>query len=63
MRNLFILVAGIVIVGLVAWWLIKMLLSLTLYLVVGILVVGGAVYLYQRAKNSLAGNRARQLRR
>ncbi len=63
MRNLFLLVAAVVIAGFLAVWLIKMLFSLALYLVLGALVVGGAVYLYRRAKRSLTSVRMRQVRR
>jgi hypothetical protein len=44
---------GLVVVGALAIWLFKMLLSLAVYLIVGAVVVGGAAYLYRRAKRSL----------
>ncbi|HEX6498945.1 MAG TPA: hypothetical protein VF054_07910 [Micromonosporaceae bacterium] len=46
-------VAGLVLVGLVAWWLLKALIGLLFYVLVGALVVGGVVYLYSRARRSL----------
>ena len=38
-------VVGLVVVGAIAWVVIKALLGLLFYLIVGALVVGGAVYL------------------
>jgi hypothetical protein len=63
MRNLLLAIVGVVVVGVVAWWLIKVLLGLFFYLVVGALVVGGGIYLYHRAKRSLTSGRTRQIRR
>jgi hypothetical protein len=44
---------GLVVAGILAIWLIKSLLGLAFYLVVGALVVGGGVYLYGRAKRAV----------
>jgi hypothetical protein len=41
-------VAGLILVGMVAWALLKLLFGLVLYLIVGALVVGGGWYLYDR---------------
>jgi hypothetical protein len=54
-------VVGLVLAGMVAIWLVKTLLGLLFYLVVGALVVGGGVYLYYRAKHAIGpGARARR---
>jgi hypothetical protein len=54
------LVAGLLFVGLVAVWLIKALLGLFFYILVGALVVGGGVYLYGRIRRAITGqNRTR----
>ena len=63
MRIVLLSVVGLVIVGLVAWWLIKLLLGVVLYLLVGALVIGGGVYLYHRAKNALTGSGQRWINR
>ena len=47
-------VAGVIVVGWVAVWLFSYLVGALAYLIVGALVVGGGVYLYGRAKRSLA---------
>ncbi len=48
-------VVGLIVVGAVAWVVIKALLGLLFYLIVGALVVGGAVYLYGKTKGSITG--------
>jgi hypothetical protein len=48
-------VVGLVVVGAVAWVVIKALLGLLFYLIVGAVVVGGAVYLYGKTKGSITG--------
>jgi hypothetical protein len=54
-------IAGLVLVGALAIWLFHALLSLVLYLAVGVLVVGGGVYLYGRARRALGpGTRNRR---
>ena len=61
------IVAGIialVIVGMVVISLVKALLSIAVYLIVGALVVGGGLFLYGRAKGMLRrGEGFKQLRR
>jgi hypothetical protein len=61
-------VAGLIVAGVLAVWLIKAvigmvigLLSLIFYVAVGVLLVGGAIYLYGRAKRSLTGESRRRL--
>jgi uncharacterized membrane protein SirB2 len=52
---------AVVAVGVLAIWLLKALLGLLIYVVVGALVVGGAVYLYGRARRAVApGTRNRR---
>ncbi len=64
---------GLLIVGALAVALVKALLNLVFYLLVGALVVGGGVYLYRRARRAVdpagrtrrrieAVNRTRRLR-
>jgi hypothetical protein len=48
-------VVGLVVVGAIAWVVIKALLGLLFYLIVGAVVVGGAVYLYGKTKGSITG--------
>jgi len=52
-------VAGVIVVGWLAWSLLSGVLG---YLIVGALVVGGGVYLYGRAKRSLAPGTRNQRR-
>jgi uncharacterized membrane protein YedE/YeeE len=53
--------AAVVAVGVLAILLFKALLGLLMYLVVGALIVGGAVYLYGRARRAVApGTRSRR---
>ncbi len=54
------LVAGLLVVGLVAVWLVKALIGVLFYILVGALVVGGGVYLYHRVRRAITGpNRPR----
>lgn len=46
-------VAGVIVVGWAALWLLQTLVGVFAYLLVGALVVGGGVYLYGRARRSL----------
>jgi hypothetical protein len=46
-------VVGLVLAGMLVIALVKALLGLVFYLVVGALVVGGGVYLYRRAQRAL----------
>jgi hypothetical protein len=57
LRNALLLVVGLVVAGLIALWAINFVLHLVLYVVVGALVVGGAMFLYGRAKRALGGGR------
>jgi hypothetical protein len=47
-------IAGVIVVGWVAVSLLHVLVGALAYLIVGALVVGGGVYLYGKAKRSLA---------
>jgi hypothetical protein len=47
-------IAGVIVVGWIAVSLLHVLVGALAYLIVGALVVGGGVYLYGRAKRSLA---------
>lgn len=53
---------GLVLAGMLAIWLLKALLGLVFYLVVGALVVGGGLYLYHRMKRAV-GSGGRTQRR
>jgi hypothetical protein len=61
-RNFLLLVAGLFVVGVVGWWLIHALIGVFFYILVGAVVVGGAVFLYGRAKRAVTGGR-RQIHR
>ncbi|GAA4257440.1 hypothetical protein [Dactylosporangium darangshiense] len=50
-------VVGLFVVGAIASWLFHALLGSIFYLIVGALVVGGAIWLYGRAKRSLGSTR------
>jgi uncharacterized membrane protein SirB2 len=64
MRNLLLVVAGLIVAGFVAIWVIKALLGIIFYIVVGALVVGGGMYLYARTKRAIRSGRIRrQIRR
>jgi len=56
-------ILAVVVVGAVVVAVIKSLLGLIWYLLVGAVVVGGAVYLYGRAKGSIGGRKAPRIRR
>jgi hypothetical protein len=53
---------GLVIAGWLAVWLLKALLGLAVYLIVGALVVGGGVYLYRRTKRAVGSSTRTQRR-
>jgi hypothetical protein len=54
-------VAGLVVAGMLAIWVLHALLGVLVYVLVGALVVGGGVYLYGRARRAIApGTRARR---
>ena len=50
-------VVGLFVVGAIATWVFHVLMSSLFYLIVGALVVGGAIWLYGRAKRSLGSTR------
>ncbi|MEV8512775.1 hypothetical protein [Dactylosporangium sp. NPDC051484] len=50
-------VVGLVIVGAIASWVLHLLIGSIGYLIVGALVVGGAIWLYGRAKRGLGSTR------
>jgi hypothetical protein len=53
-------IAGLVVVGMLAFWVLSHLLGVLAYVLVGAVVVGGGVYLYGRARRALApGTRTR----
>ncbi len=56
---------GLVVAGVLALWLIKVVvgfvLSMIFYVVIGVLLVAGGVYLYGKAKRSLSGESRRRL--
>ncbi len=55
-------IAGVIVVGWIAINLLQVLVGALAYLIVGAIVVGGGVYLYGRAKRSLAPGTRNQLR-
>jgi hypothetical protein len=64
LRNVVLVVVGLAVAGYLAIWLLGALFHIIGYLIAGALVVGGAYYLYGRAKRSLRSGRVRrQIRR
>jgi hypothetical protein len=55
-------IGGVIVVGWAAIWLLSALSSVFAYLLVGAVVVGGGMYLYGRAKRSLAPGTRNQRR-
>ena len=55
-------IAGVIVVGWIAINLLQVLVGALAYLIVGAIVVGGGVYLYGRAKKSLAPGTRNQRR-
>ena len=55
-------IAGVIVVGWIAINLLQVLVGALAYLIVGAIVVGGGVYLYGRAKRSLAPGTRNQRR-
>ncbi|MDG6104259.1 hypothetical protein Daura_11535 [Dactylosporangium aurantiacum] len=55
-------VVGLFVAGAIAVWLFKALLGALFYIVVGAVVVGGAVWLYGRARRGLSGGSRNQRR-
>jgi hypothetical protein len=62
-RNFVLVVAGLFVVGVVGWWLLKALIGVFFYILVGAVLVGGGIYLYGRAKRSLTGGGRGQINR
>jgi hypothetical protein len=58
-RNPLWYVLGVIVVGFVAWWAIKLLLSLVFYVIVGVIVVGVVLYLTRGPRRALS-NRGRR---
>jgi hypothetical protein len=56
-------VVGLVVVGFVAWGLLKILFSLFLYLIIGAVVVGAIVMLTNKGRRSVGGNGRRGIDR
>jgi hypothetical protein len=54
---------GLVLVGMIAVWLFGHLLTVAFYLLVGALVVGGAVYVVGRVRRSLSSGHYRRITR
>ena len=40
---------GLILVGMVAWWIIKLVFGLAFYLILGLIVVAGGYYLFTKA--------------
>jgi hypothetical protein len=40
---------GLIVLGMIAWWLVKLVFGLAFYLILGVIVVAGGYYLYTRA--------------
>jgi hypothetical protein len=55
-------IAGVIVVGWIAINLLHVLVGALAYLIVGAIVIGGGVYLYGRAKRSLAPGTRNQRR-
>jgi hypothetical protein len=55
-------VAGVVVVGWAAVWLLQALMGVFAYLLVGAIVVGGGIYVYGRAKRAVAPGTRNQRR-
>jgi hypothetical protein len=56
-------VVGLIVVGFVAWGLLKILFSLFLYLIIGAVVVGAIVMLTNKGRRSVGGNGRRSIDR
>ena len=55
-------VAGVVVVGWAAVWLLQALMGVFAYLLVGAIVVGGGIYVYGRTKRAVAPGTRNQRR-
>lgn len=40
---------GLILVGMLAWWVVKLVFGAAFYLILGVIVVAGGYYLYTRA--------------
>ena len=61
-RNFVLAVVALFVLGVIGWWVLKALIGVFFYILVGAVLVGGGIYLYGRAKRSLSGG-SRQIRR
>jgi hypothetical protein len=39
---------GIIVIGMIAWWLVKLVFGLAFYLILGLIVIAGGYYLYTK---------------
>jgi glucose dehydrogenase len=46
-------VAALLVLLVIGWWAVKLVVSLAFYLIVGLLAVGAALYLYRRARATM----------
>ncbi len=63
MRNFLLTVVGLIVVGALAWWLLAHIVTLIIYVAVGAVVVGGAVYLVGRARRPITRGGRRSIGR
>ncbi len=56
-RNFLLVVVGLFVAGVVGWWLLTTLIHVFFYILVGAVLVGGAIFLYGRAKRAITGGR------
>ena len=47
---------GLILLGMVAWWVVKLVFGAAFYVIFGALVVGGGMYLYAKAKRPVGGD-------
>ncbi|GAA1514770.1 hypothetical protein GCM10009827_031900 [Dactylosporangium maewongense] len=55
-------IVGLFVVGALAIWLFKVLMSVAFYLIVGAAVVGGGIWLYNKARRGLSSGGRNQRR-
>lgn len=60
-RNPLWYVAGVVVVAILAWWVVKIVLGLIFYVIVGVIVVGGVLYLAGKTRRSFGGRGRRRI--